>query len=244
MFTGELIGTIIRDESGKPLGYLGLVRDITDRKRAEATIQESQRKLSTLMSNLPGAAFRCTVDDNFTFEFLSDGCLELFGYLASELTSARMLIPPEDLERTFNTVGLSLAERLPFDFVHRIRHRKGDLRWVSAKGRGVFSDDGELLAIEGFVSDVTDLHDARERLVQSERLAAMGQMISAIAHESRNALQRIQNGVDMLGFEFDETSESRKDLDRITRAKEDLLRLFEERMAASVVEFGSFTKAA
>ncbi|GAA4465176.1 PAS domain S-box protein [Novipirellula rosea] len=228
VFPGELMGTIIREESGKPLGYLGLVRDITDRKRAEATIQESQRKLSTLMSNLPGAAFRCTVDDDFTFEFLSDGCLELFGYHASELTSARTLIPPEDFDGIFSTVGLSIAERQPFDFVHRIRHRKGDLRWVSAKGQGVFSKDGDLLAIEGFVSDVTDLHNARERLVQSERLAAMGQMISAVAHESRNALQRIQNGVDMLGFEFDETSESRKDLNRITQAKEDLLRLFEE----------------
>ncbi|WP_218933713.1 PAS domain S-box protein [Rubripirellula lacrimiformis] len=228
VFTGELVGTIIRDDSGKPLGYLSLVRDITDRKHAEAAIRESQRKLSTLMSNLPGAAFRCSVDDNFTFEFLSDGCSEVFGYSASELTSARMLIPPDEFERVSATVTQSLAERQSFDFVHRIRHRLGDLRWVSAKGQAIFSQQGDWVAIEGFVSDITDLHDAREKLVQSERLAAVGQMLSAIAHESRNALQRIQVGVDMLGFTMDEDDDAHKDLSRITKAKSDLQRLLEE----------------
>jgi signal transduction histidine kinase len=76
--------------------------------------------------------------------------------------------------------------------------------------------------------DVTEIKRAKEKLVQAERLAAMGQMLSAIAHESRNALQRIQSGVDILKFEFDEQSEAREDLARIARAREDLQRLFEE----------------
>lgn len=56
----------------------------------------------------------------------------------------------------------------------------------------------------------------------------MGQMVSAIAHESRNALQRIQVGVDVLQYEIDPASEARADLDRISRAKADLQRLHED----------------
>jgi len=68
----------------------------------------------------------------------------------------------------------------------------------------------------------------QERLLQAERLAAMGQMVSAIAHESRNALQRIQVGVDVLGYEIEDGSEAREDLDRISRAKADLEHLHDE----------------
>ncbi|TWU21458.1 Sensor protein FixL [Novipirellula galeiformis] len=228
VFTGETVGTIIRDRSGKPISYLALIRDITDRKHAEATIRESNRKLSLLLSNLPGAAFRIAGDADFTVEFVSDGCLELTGYSASELTTGRMLLFPEDLDEVRKKLNRSVAEREPFDFVHRARHRNGEIRRIWARGQGVFSDEGELIAIEAFISDFTELHDAREQLVQSERLAAVGQMISAIAHESRNALQRIQAGTDMLGLELDEHSDAHNDLQRINRAKEDLLHLFED----------------
>ncbi|NND98812.1 MAG: GAF domain-containing sensor histidine kinase [Pirellulaceae bacterium] len=68
----------------------------------------------------------------------------------------------------------------------------------------------------------------QDKLLQAERLAAMGQMVTAIAHESRNALQRIQVGVDVLQYEIEEGSEARDDLDRISRAKADLQHLHDE----------------
>ena len=218
----------VRDSAGNLSHFIEIQNDITPRKRAEAIVQESERKLSTLLNSLPGAAFRVANDDDFTFEFVSDGCLEVFGYTASELTNARMVVLPEDMPNVSATIARSLETRKPFDYVHRIRHRNGEVRWVWPKGQGVYGDDGELLAIEGFISDVTELHESREQLVQSGRLAAVGQMISAIAHESRNALQRIQVGTDMLELEFGDNSDAQDDLQRINRAKDDLLHLFED----------------
>lgn len=84
----------------------------------------------------------------------------------------------------------------------------------------------------------------QEKLVQAERLAAMGQMVSAIAHESRNALQRIQVGVDVLGYEIDEGSEARDDLDRISRAKADLQHLHDElRSFAGPIQLNTSTSS-
>jgi signal transduction histidine kinase len=75
-----------------------------------------------------------------------------------------------------------------------------------------------------FTGIVHDLSQTKK----SERLAAMGQMLSVIAHESRNVLQRIQAGVDMLQFGIESDSQQMDDLNRIIRAKNDLTRLFEE----------------
>ena len=231
-FLGETVGTVIRNESGEPLGFLAVIRDITDRKRSEEAIREGQRKLATLISNLPGAAYRCRNDENWTMEFLSEGCEELCGYSASEIVANNPpfseVIHPEDRQHVFDAVQASLANQQPFQLVYRIQHRNGAPRWIWEQGQGVFSEEGELLALEGLMTDTTELQEAREQLLQSERLAAMGKMISAIAHESRNALHRIQMGVDLLHGEFEEESESHEDLDRINSAKADLVHLFED----------------
>ena len=60
------------------------------------------------------------------------------------------------------------------------------------------NEAGDVIGFLGLIRDITEFKKTREKLVQSERLAAMGQMMSSIAHESRNALQRIQSGVDQL----------------------------------------------
>lgn len=212
--------------------FTGIVRDITDRKRAEAAVTESERKLSTLISNLPGAAYRCLNDADWTLKFISDGCRELCGYTPAELLAGKPtwaeVIEDEDRDEVRCNVQSKLALRQPFQAAYRIRHRNGEQRWAWEHGQGVFSEGGELLALEGFIADTTELQKAREDLVQSERLAAMGQMLSGIAHESRNALQRIQASVDLLSLELEGHPEASEEIARIARAREDLQRLFEE----------------
>ena len=87
VFAGEVVGTVIRDSHKKPIGYLAIIRDVSDRKRSEAIIKESQRQLSTLFNNLPGAAFRCKCDNDWTMEYISGGCRELTGYTPEEFMS-------------------------------------------------------------------------------------------------------------------------------------------------------------
>jgi nitrogen fixation/metabolism regulation signal transduction histidine kinase len=53
---------------------------ITERTRAEEALRESERAMATLLSNLPGMAYRCQLDEQFTMDFVSEGCLALTGY--------------------------------------------------------------------------------------------------------------------------------------------------------------------
>jgi PAS domain S-box-containing protein len=150
-----------------------VARDITERKRAEEEIKESQRALATLMSNLPGMAYRCRNAPDWTMELVSEGSYELTGYPPTDLLSNLSisygdLIHPEERQTVRRAVQAALEERRPFQVTYRITHASGQTRWVWEQGRGIFSEEGELLAIEGFITDVTERRHAEEALRESE----------------------------------------------------------------------------
>jgi PAS domain S-box-containing protein len=89
-------------------------------------------------------------------------------------------------------------------------------------------DSGTIFAIGGISTDITDLKLAQKRAVQAERLAAIGQMVTGLAHESRNALQRSQACLEMLRFRLEDRPESLDLVNGIQEAQDDLQRLYEE----------------
>ncbi len=141
-----------------------------------AALQESQRTLATLMNNLPGAAYRCRNDPDWTTEFVSEGISELTGYspddFAHGVVSFAQRIHPEDRDPVWQDVQAALAEKRPFQLHYRIVTADGRTRWVWEQGEGVFSPSGELLRLEGFVTDVTERRLAEDSLREREALLA------------------------------------------------------------------------
>lgn len=125
-------------------------------KRIAEALAESRRNLSATMRNLPGMAYRCRNDPQWTMEFVSEGCRELTGYppealLYNELISYADLIHPEDRQQVWQNVQLALNEERHFHLIYRIIHASGDVHWVWEKGCGIYTTGGELLAIEGLM---------------------------------------------------------------------------------------------
>ncbi|MGD9001280.1 MAG: GAF domain-containing protein, partial [Anaerolineae bacterium] len=144
---------------------------IAERNQVAVALRESQRALSTLMSNLPGMAYRRRNDAGWTMEFVSEGCLDLTGYLPAELvenrtTSYGYLVHPQDREWVRNAVQTALQEKRPFQSTYRIVTQAGDEKWAWEQGRGVYSPDGDLVALEGFVTDATERVLAHQILEQ------------------------------------------------------------------------------
>lgn len=140
----------------------GFITDITARKRTEDTLSSSQQALARLLSNLPGMAYRCRNEPDWMFEFVSDGCVELTGYLSAELVQSRTvaygdLILAEDRERVWQEVQRGVQAHRPFASTYRIIGADGALKWVWDRGNGVFDGRGAVVAIEGFVCDVTEV---------------------------------------------------------------------------------------
>jgi PAS domain S-box-containing protein len=145
----------------------------SERKRAEMAIREGERRLATLISNLAGIVYRCRNDRDWTMEFVSEGCREIVGYSPADIMSGPVkwgdLIVAEDRQRVWDDVQDALAENRPYQMVFRLHDAAGNLKWVWEKGSGVFDENGTLLALEGFIMDVSERIWSEQALRESER---------------------------------------------------------------------------
>jgi two-component system sensor histidine kinase/response regulator len=165
-------GTVLRDSTGNPVRFIGSSTDITDRKRAEEALRERERQVDSLLGHLPGLAYRALADEHWTALFASKGIEALTGYAADEFTSRRLnyadILLPEDRPATSEAVFIALRDRRMYEVEHRIRHKDGSVRWIWARGHGVFAPDGSLRFIEGLNLDITPQKQAEEALRESE----------------------------------------------------------------------------
>ncbi len=136
---------------------------------SQQALRESQRKISTLMGNLPGMAYRCRNDRHWTMEFVSEGCFALTGYHPVDLIDSKTiayndLIDADHQRLVWDRVQPAVADRQPFRLVYRIHTAAAEEKWVWEQGMGVYSERGDVLALEGFITDVTERRQAEEVL--------------------------------------------------------------------------------
>ena len=202
--------TPMLDERGCLDRVIHIATDITQRKRVERALRESERTLATLMDNLPGMAYRCRNDPQWTMEFVSQGCRALTGYEPADLIGNRSvayadLIHPEDRAAVYAEVQSAVAARQPFQLTYRLIRADGVERWVWEQGRGVFSSDGALQALEGLMLDITEQKQAEaqraaleRQLQQAQKMEAVGRLAGGIAHDFNNILLAILGNVELL----------------------------------------------
>jgi len=174
IITYELRAVPIK-ERDEMIGVQAILRNITDRKKTEAKLHQSEKQLSNLMANLPGMAYRCKYDNDWTMEFVSQGCVELTGYSADELIlnskiSYMELIHSEDKENVFVTIREAINKKAPYQLVYRIRTKNGNEKWVWEKGNAQISNKRKVETLEGFVADITSRINAETALKESEEL--------------------------------------------------------------------------
>lgn len=146
--------------------------ELTERKKAEASLFESRRRISTLMDNLQGVAFRCLNRPDWPMDVISKGCLELTGYTVEEFLSRQIvwnnLIVPEDQTPVWENVQEALAKHQTYQIEYRIRTRDGQLKWLWEKGSGEWDKDGNVTVLEGFVADISRRKEMEEKLRRRE----------------------------------------------------------------------------
>ncbi|MGI6330634.1 MAG: EAL and GGDEF domain-containing protein [Zhaonellaceae bacterium] len=143
------------------LNHICLIKDITERKAIEEALNESERSKSVFLSHLPGLAYRCNNDPDWTMKYVSKGCFNLTGYPPESLLynrdlSYNDLIAPEYRKAVWDGWEQTLAARQPFKSEYEIITATGERKWVLELGQGIYNEQGEIEALEGIILDISD----------------------------------------------------------------------------------------
>ncbi len=254
-----------KDEAGQLCSISTVARDLRPWKAIEADLRERERFLSTLVSNLPGVAYRRRNEPGWPMEYISQGCLELTGYRAEQILAGKphfnAIVHPDDHERVYAEVDAAMTERRSFRTEYRIICADGREVWVWSKGSGIYDESGALIAREGFIGDITERVRAQHELEQlnaelearvaerTARLREVNQHLESFAYSVSHDLKAPLRGIDgysrLLMEDYREAlpDEAQRFLTTIRTASERMNQLIDDLLAYSRLERRELEKA-
>jgi PAS domain S-box-containing protein len=206
--TGVFLDTsrAVRDETGQIIRYQGTLVDVTERRKMEKSLRQQEEFQRYLLESFPDLIL--VVDLDGRYSFVSSRIRDLLGRTPSELLGKKLDDAEQEQSADFLALyrDVSTGEK-KFGFCEfEARHRDSTWRTMRANASLLFDAEGKASGVIVSVRDITVEKKLEQQIIQSERLAAMGQMIGGFAHELNNPLTGIMGVADLLQEgEADET---------------------------------------
>jgi PAS domain S-box-containing protein len=208
--------TALRGADGQLRGFLKIGQDVTERRRTEEALRESEARFRHMADSAPALIWMTDADGQVTFANMHYD--HMFGRPASEILGRgwEEIVLPEDLDRHYAAFLKAFHARTPFMTETRVRDRDGKVRWLRCEGVPRLDDTGRFLGYTGCNVDITEarlatdeleqrvaertaeLMAAEETLRQAQKMEAVGQLTGGIAHDFNNMLQGISGGLDLM----------------------------------------------
>ena len=183
----EINAVLHRDRSGEPVSVSGVSRDISDRKRAEAALQQSEERYRSLFENAPIGIFRT----NSTGEaILSNSAMaRILGFSSPEEAHAYFTNLDTQLyadpEKRHEFIRLLRKKGFVENFEYEAKIRNGQKKWLSMNARVESSNQDDTFYIEGFTTDITERKQAEQELQKSEvRFRELSEMLPETVFET------------------------------------------------------------
>jgi PAS domain S-box-containing protein len=186
--------SLMSDSKGQPIGFYGIGRDITERKKAEAVLRESEEKYRTTLQSIEEGYYEADLAGNLTF--FNNALVRFSGYSKEELMGMnnRRLMTEEAAKKMFqvsNQVYRTGEPANPFDW--EMIRKDGTKRFIETSVSPIQDSIGQPIGFRGIARDVTDRKQIEEQakihqqqLMQAGKMVALGTLVSSVAHEINN----------------------------------------------------------
>jgi PAS domain S-box-containing protein len=168
-----------------------------------ARLRANEALLRSLVANIPGAVYRCALDEDWTMEWLSDEIEQISGYPASDFIDSAVrtfasVIDADDREQVERSVTDAVDAGRPFELEYRIRRRDGGVRWVLERGQAQEAGDGRRW-LDGAIFDITVRRAAeqalREHVIMEAQLAEVRASRARIVEADDRARREIERNL-------------------------------------------------
>lgn len=184
----------------------------------------------SLVANIPGAVYRCTMDQEWSVLFVSPQIAKLSGYESGTMTKEGStgllaLIHADDRARVLRVVLGAVAQGQPYAVEYRLVHKDGGIRWVLDQGQGVGEGNREIRVREGILLDITEqrlmseqIRSVEIQLYRAQQFSALGNFSVGVAHDFNNLITAINGFSDLMLGEMEAESPSYSRIRHIHKA--------------------------
>ncbi len=176
-----------------------LNRLISERKKSEKALRESEQRFRLIAQSTNDIFYEWDIESG-ELEWLGDIDSAL-GYKVGEikhtLENWLRLIHPKDRPSLEDAVLLHKESTKPIDYIYRIMYKNGSTRYWNDNGSPIMDQEGKPKKWVGGISDITERKEAEEALIQAQRLSAIGELASGVAHDFNNSLQGIFGNIEL-----------------------------------------------
>lgn len=218
----------LNDLSGELIGLLCTGLDISDRKKATEALYESEQRMRAILATAADAII--TIDSQGKIESVNPATEKMFGYSSEELIGQNIkILMPSPYAEEHDGYLQRYLETGEAKIIGKGREVTGKRKNGSTFPIDLAVSEVDHLGLfTGMIRDISERNAAQKKLLETERLAAIGEAMAGLAHESRNALQRGQACLDLLKQEVGDNLEAIELIQSIQQANDDLYRLYEE----------------
>ncbi|WP_340679475.1 MHYT domain-containing protein [Paraglaciecola sp.] len=225
--------------------YVAFISDLRQRNKMEADLRENEAKFRSLISNIPGIAYRCLEQDNWPMEFVSDEIEHIMGHPAADfllpnpIRSIADFYHPDDLE-CINACNTSHEKG--FQLEYRIIDRQGKHKWLLEFGRKVSSADGDSHWLDGFIMDISHRKEMEGQLIEAKEIAetaaaSRASFLANMSHEIRTPMNAVIGFSDIL-LESELSQEQQKYLNTINQSAKSLMHLLNDILDSAKLDKG------